>query len=149
VKLSENFSLAELTRSQVATRKNIPNDPSWIEVSNLKSLCKNILEPVRFHFDRPFSPASGYRSLVLNNEIGSHDKSQHILGQAADLEIYGVSNYDLAVWIRDNLDFDQLILEHHDRDIPSSGWVHVSYLGNNRKEVLEFRDHSWSLDLKN
>jgi len=147
VRLSDHFTLDEFTKSETADSKGIPNDPGWIEICNLGVLCENIMEPIRSHYGIPFSPLSGYRSLVLNNEIGSSPSSQHVVGQAADIEVGGVSNHDLAVWIRDNLKFDQLILENHDMGSPSSGWVHVSFVGINRGEVLEFRNGSWSQGL--
>lgn len=89
-------------------------------------MCEKILEPVRQQFGLPFRPNSGYRSEPLNREIGGSPKSQHCLGEAVDIEIAGVSNYDLATWIRENLTFDQLILECYHRGVPNSGWVHVS-----------------------
>ena len=147
MRLSEHFTLGEFTKSETAESKDIPNEPGWIEICNLGVLCDSILEPIRSHYGTPFSPLSGYRSLILNNEIGSSPSSQHVTGQAADIEVPGVSNYDLAVWIRDNLKFDQLILENHDMGFPSSGWVHVSFVGINRGEVLEFRNGSWTTGL--
>lgn len=142
MRLSDHFSLAELTKSTTALRLGIDNsvDPLGAPtiVSNLEALALNILEPVREHFGIPFSPGSGYRCFILNRVLLSKDSSQHIRGQAADIEIPGISNFELAEWIRDNLDFDQLILEHYTLGEPTSGWVHVSYarLQKNRKEVL-------------
>ena len=147
VRLSEHFTLSELTKSSTALRKGIPNDPGIVEVGNLRELCSAILEPVRAAFGVPFSPSSGYRSLILNNEIGSSPESQHIRGEAADVEVPGVSNFELASWISDNLEFDQLVLEHYESSDPSSGWVHVSYVGKNRGEVLRFNGEAWGLGL--
>ena len=146
--LSEHFTLEEMVKSQVASRRDIPNDPGGIEISNLRGVCSGILEPVRSHFGVPFSPLSAYRSMVLNNEIGSSSSSQHISGQAVDIEIPGVSNMVLSRWIVDNLDFDQLVLEHYIEGVASSGWVHVSYLGKNRGEVLRFDGSAWNLGLE-
>jgi uncharacterized protein YcbK (DUF882 family) len=83
---------------------------------------------------------SGYRSPALCEAIGSKSTSQHCDGEAADIEIYGVSNYDLAKYIENNLNFDQLILECWDGIEPNSGWVHVSYVNDiaNRKDVLTY-----------
>lgn len=136
--LSDNFTLEELTKSSTAERADIDNDPGLSEISALVGLARNILQPVRDHFGIPFSPSSGYRCIALNRAIGSKDTSQHIKGEAVDFEIPGVSNYELAVWIRENLDFDQLILEFYKSGDPYSGWVHCSYqvTGNNRKECL-------------
>lgn len=132
--LSRDFTLKELTRTDV---RGIDNTPTSVEVDNLKNLCKYVLQPVRDHFHKPITPNSGYRSLEVNRVIGSKDTSQHIKGEAVDFEIKGLDNYDVAVWIRDNLDFDQLILEYYVPGDPSSGWVHVSLTtGTNRKECL-------------
>ena len=138
MKLSENFSLIELTKSQTAERKGIDNDPSAEHQENLKLLCTHILQPVRDHFERVVSVSSGYRSKELCLAIGSKITSQHAKGQAADFEIYGLSNQELAIWIHENLDYDQLILEYWKKEDPNSGWVHCSYKGNaNRKQSLK------------
>ena len=148
MQLSRNFSLAELTKSQTALRAGIDNSPSEAEITNLKAVAENILQPVRDHYDVPFTPSSGFRCLELNRALKSKDTSQHVLGQAADLEVPGVSNYDLAVWIRDNLDFDQLILECYRPGDPASGWVHCSYVGrDNRGQVLTYSVANFSAGL--
>jgi len=139
MKLTENFSLQEMIKSQTAERKGInnkPDDPAVI--TNLQTLCEKVLQPVRDHYGRPVVINSGYRGPKLNKAIGSSSKSQHTKGQAADIEIPGVSNKELAEYIRDNLEFDQLILEFYNGVDPSSGWVHVSYVDddNNRKQTL-------------
>ena len=138
MQLSENFSLLELTKSQTAARKDIDNTPSPEHQENLKLLCTHILQPVRDHFERVVSVSSGYRSEELCLAIGSKITSQHAKGQAADFEIYGLSNQELANYIKENLDYDQLILEYWKKEDPSSGWVHCSYKGNtNRKQYLK------------
>ena len=135
--LSKNFSLPELTKSQTAERKDIDNTPSPTHQDNLKSLCTRILQPVRDHFGRVVSVSSGYRSPELCVAIGSKTTSQHAKGQAADFEIYGLSNKELADWINENLDYDQLILEYWKEEDPNSGWVHCSFNNQgNRKEYL-------------
>ena len=139
MKLSENFSLQELLKSQTALRKGIDNkpaDPSII--TNLQVLCEKVLQPVRDHYARPVVINSGYRCPKLNKAIGSSSKSQHTKGMAADIEIPGVSNKELAEYIEDNLPFGQLILEFYNGVDPNSGWVHVSYVGDadNRKQTL-------------
>lgn len=126
MRLSPHFTLAEMTKSQVALRRNIRNVPGKREIENLRRLAQNVLEPVRAKFGRPFSPSSGYRSAALNAVVGSKPSSQHVRGEAVDFEIAGGPNPELAEWIRDHLAFDQLILEFHQRDEPASGWVHVS-----------------------
>lgn len=137
MKLSENFELNELIKSQIAERKGISNNPSTDQINNLKDLCLNVLQPIRSHFDSPVIISSGYRSPELCVAIGSKPTSQHSEGKAADIEIANVDNKELAMWIKDNINFDQLILEFYKEGDPNSGWIHVSYNGDkNRKEFL-------------
>ena len=137
MKLSENFELNELIKSQIAERKGISNNPSTDQINNLKDLCLNVLQPIRSHFNYPVIISSGYRSPELCVAIGSKPTSQHSEGKAADIEIANVDNKELAMWIKDNINFDQLILEFYKEEDPNSGWVHVSYNGDkNRKEFL-------------
>ena len=137
MKLSENFELNELIKSQIAERKGISNNPSTDQINNLKDLCLNVLQPIRSHFDSPVIISSGYQSPELCVAIGSKPTSQHSEGKAADIEIANVDNKELAMWIKNNINFDQLILEFYKEDDPNSGWVHVSYNGDkNRKEFL-------------
>ena len=137
MQLSKNFSLPELTKSQTAERKNIDNTPSPEHKRNLKSLCTRVLQPIRDHFERVVSVSSGYRSKELCLAIGSKNTSQHAKGQAADFEIYGLSNGELANYIKENLDYDQLILEYWTPENPNSGWIHCSFNSEgNRKEYL-------------
>ena len=137
VQLSKNFNLLELTKSQTAERKGIDNTPSPTHQDNLKSLCTSILQPVRDHFNRVVSVSSGYRSEALCLAIGSKTTSQHAKGQAADFEIYELSNKELADYINENLEYDQLILEYWKEEDPNSGWVHCSYTSEgNRKQYL-------------
>ena len=140
MKLSDNFSLIEFTKSQTAERKGIENTPNEIHTIAMEALCHNILERVRSAFAKPVMINSGYRSPALCEAIGSKSTSQHCNGEAADIEIFGVSNYDLAKYIENNLNFDQLILECWDGIEPNSGWVHVSYVDDttNRKDVLTY-----------
>ena len=140
--LSANFKLEELCKSQVALRNGINNsteDPAII--ANLTRLCQEVLQPVRVHFGVPFTPSSGYRCLELNRALGSKDSSQHIKGEAADFEVPGVSNFDLATWVSQNCAFDQVILEHYTQGEPSSGWVHCSTTADgNRHASLTIGD---------
>jgi hypothetical protein len=138
MKLTENFSLNELTKSQTAERKGINNTPSAEHQENLKSLCEMILQPIRDHFGQVVSVSSGYRSPELCVAIGSSTQSQHAKGQASDFEIFGISNKELADYIDQNLDYDQLILEYwKGEDEPNSGWVHCSFnTQGNRKQYL-------------
>jgi len=146
MKLSQNFTLSEMTKSGTATRLGIDNTPDDKVIDKLEALAHHVLQPVRDAFGS-MRINSGYRCLELNRTLHSKDTSQHLKGEAADIEKTGVSNYDLAVWIMDNLDFDQLILEfwyaeddeeHNPSGDINAGWVHVSYKddGTNRNEVL-------------
>ena len=145
MKLSNNFSLKELTASQTAERKGISNNPSEDHMTNLKELCVNVLQKVRDHYGKVVSVSSGYRSPEMCVAIGSSVNSQHAKGQAADFEVFGLSNADLCKWISENLEFDQLILEYHNIGEPNSGWIHCSYRsdGENRKQILRaYRNES-------
>jgi zinc D-Ala-D-Ala carboxypeptidase len=144
--LSKHFSLSELTKSDTATRKGIDNTPNDQEVENLIVLCNEILEPVREHYGIPFAPNSGFRCLELNRALGSSDKSQHVSGNAVDFEVPGVDNREVALWVMENCDFDQLILEFYKEGKPSSGWVHCSYDANkeHRKSARIFDGTNWS-----
>ena len=133
MKLSKNFSLKELTASQTAERKGINNNPNDDQITALQKLCENILQPVRDHYASPVTVSSGFRSEELCVAIGSSVNSQHAKGQAADFEIFGVPNAELAKWIIENLDYDQLILEFHKTDEPNSGWIHCSWIPEGRR----------------
>jgi zinc D-Ala-D-Ala carboxypeptidase len=136
--LSKSFTLNELTKSQEATRLGIDNTPNEEHILNLKLLCENILQPIRDFYGMPLSVSSGYRSAALCEAIGSSSKSQHTKGQAADFEIFGVANKDLADFVVKNLDYDQCILEFWNENEPNSGWVHCSFnASGNRKQFLK------------
>tara|TARA_R110002020_G_scaffold197141_2_gene398191 strand:- start:291 stop:752 length:462 start_codon:yes stop_codon:yes gene_type:complete len=139
MKLSQNFSLSEFTKSQTATRHGIDNTPSMTNIINLTSLCEGVLQPVRNHFMKPMIISSGFRCKELNTKIGGSKTSQHVLGQAADIEVLGVSNLELSDWINTNLEYDQLILEfYNEKEGPHSGWVHVSFdKGYNKHDYKE------------
>lgn len=135
MKLSPHFTLAEMTR----TSSSLPNKPSEKEIVALKALCENILEPIRIHFAKPVIVNSGYRSAAVNKAIGGAKTSQHLKGEAADIEIRGVSNAAIFRYIHENLDFDQVIAEKLRNDDGSAGWVHVSYSKYGlRGEALSF-----------
>ena len=125
MRLSRNFYLYELTKSQTAERHGIDNSPSQEEIKFLKSLCIHILQPIRDRFGVPITPSSGYRSLELNRLIGSKDTSDHVKGMAVDFEVPGKSNYQVAQWIEENLEYSQLILEFYRGG--NTGWIHCSY----------------------
>ena len=146
MKLSEHFSLSELTKSSTAERKGISNAPDEEAIENLILVCDQILEPVRNHYGKPFVPNSGFRCLELNRAIGSSDKSQHVTGQAVDFEVPGEDNKDVALWVVENCTFDQLILEFYKEGEPTSGWVHCSYVieRENRKSARVFDGKNWT-----
>ena len=137
MKLSKNFTLAEFTKSQTAERKGLDNNPTDEHLVRAKLLFENVVQKVRENFG-PTVINSGYRGAELNAAVGGSTKSQHCKGQAADIEVPGVANAEVAQWIVDNCDFDQLILEFAQRGVPDAGWVHVSYVGSeeNRKSIL-------------
>ena len=122
MQISEHFTLAELT----VTNQPFANTPNEVEIANLKTLADKVLEPIRRHFGA-VRVNSGFRSARVNAAVGSKSTSQHRVGEAGDIEVPGVPNPVLAMWIRDNLAFDQLILENYRPGVAGSGWVHVSY----------------------
>lgn len=135
-KLSQHFTLRELTRSDTALRLDIPNVPPERAVQTMGLLCMAVLEPIRAEFGIT-RVNSGYRSPAVNRAVGGSPSSQHCKGEAADIECDAVDNPTLAAWIKGRLAFDQLILEFYTPGDPRSGWVHVSYrAGQNRHEVL-------------
>ena len=139
MQLSKHFKLEEFEKSMTATRKGISNKAGSGEIKNLTDLCYGVLEKVRSKFEKPINISSGFRSPELCEAIGSKPTSQHTKGEAADFEIAGISNLQVALWIQNNCDFDQLILEYFDKDDPSAGWVHCSFVeGSNRKQVLTY-----------
>lgn len=132
--LSANFSLHELSKSETALRMGFDNTPDEEATENLRLLCEKVLQPVRDHYGKGVKVNSAYRSPESNAAVGGSKTSDHCKGMAADIEIPGVANADLAQWIMDNLDYTQLILEFYTPGIPDSGWVHVSYDPNNLKK---------------
>jgi hypothetical protein len=131
--LSKNFSLAEFTKSETATRKGLDNTPTPEVIQNLQKLVDNIIQPIREAINKPININSGYRAPEVNASVGGSKTSDHCKGQAADIEINGMANGDLAQYIVDNYKFTQVILEFYTAGIPDSGWVHVSYDPNNLK----------------
>jgi len=135
MKLSKNLSLSEVIKSNTAIKNGIDNSPTLVHLNNLEILAEKIFQPIREHFGVPIGISSGYRSKALNKAIpGSSKTSQHCKGQALDLDadIYGkVTNKEIFDFIKDNLEYDQLINEYN------YSWIHVSYSENNRKQVLK------------
>ena len=136
VRLSTNFSLQEYTKSQTAIRQGLDNTPNEAHMTSATALFENVVQKVRDNFGVTVIN-SGYRGPALNTAVGGSSNSQHCKGEAVDIECPGTPNYDVAKWISDNLDFEQLILEFYTPGIPDSGWVHVSYKAEgNRKSIL-------------
>jgi len=144
MKLSKNLSLKEATKSNTATRLGIKNEPEQWEINNLRAVAENIFQPVRDHFGVPIGVSSGYRCKELNTAIGGSKYSQHMIGEALDIDadIYGkVTNAEIFNYIKNNLEWDQMIWEFGDDEEPN--WVHVSYkeAGTNRKQLRRaYRD---------
>lgn len=140
MKLSNYVSLAEVTKSDTAKRKGISNEPTPEHLENLKTICTEVFDKVREHFGVPIYISSGYRSAALNKAIGGSSTSDHNLGRALDLDQdshgNGVTNMDVFNFIKDNIEFDQLIAEGSNGD-GDMNWVHVGYRkGANRKQIL-------------
>ncbi|HUD30335.1 MAG TPA: D-Ala-D-Ala carboxypeptidase family metallohydrolase [Novosphingobium sp.] len=133
IMLTPHFRLSELIRTSHKA-DNWPSTPD--EILKLRYLCHWVLEKVRAHFGRPVTINSGYRSQAVNELVKGVTDSQHMKAEAVDFEVPGVSNGDVAIWIRDNLVFDQLILECYTAGKPSSGWVHCSLVKQrNRRQT--------------
>lgn len=141
MKLSEHLDLSEVVRSESAKRKGISNMPTDQHIANFKVLAEKIFEPIRAHFRCPIIISSGYRSKELNAAIGGSLTSQHCSGEAIDIDMdgtpNGVTNKMVFDYIKNNLDFDQLIYEFGNSENPD--WVHVSHetSGKQRKQVLK------------
>ena len=135
--LTNNFSLHEMIKSETASRRGMDNYPHSDEIiANLTVLCEQVLQPLRDAYGVGIKVNSGYRSPDVNAAVGGSRTSDHCKGQAADIEIAGVPNAELAQYIADNFEFTQLILEFYTQGIPDSGWVHVSYDSNNLKRQV-------------
>lgn len=138
MQISEHLSIAEIIKSESAKRLGISNMPTSEHIANFKILAEKVFEPIRKHFGVPIHISSGYRSKELNAKIkGSSKTSDHCFGRAIDIDQDGseLSNNEVFHWIKDNLQFKQLIAEYPvDGKL---GWVHVSFDPRNIKnEVL-------------
>ena len=138
MKLTAHFALSEFTRSESAKREGLDNTPTPEHLENLKTLCEKVLEPIRLKYGS-INISSGYRGKMLNHFIGGSVSSDHCLGRAADIDMddsgTGVTNTEIFNYIKDNLDYDQLIWEFGTKEKPD--WVHVGYRGkDNRKQTL-------------
>ena len=141
MKLSEHLDLSEVIRSESAKRNGISNMPTEAHIANFKLLAEKVFEPIRNHFRCPIHISSGYRSLELNKCIGGAATSQHCSGEAIDIDMDGspnnVTNKMIFNYIKENLEFDQMIWEFGNDSNPD--WVHVSYesTGKQRKQILK------------
>lgn len=139
MQLSKNLSLAEVIRSETAKRKGISNMPTEAHIENFKLLAEKVFQPIREHFGVPIHISSGYRSKALNESIKGSSSSQHCSGEAIDIDMDGtdITNAEIFNYIKDNLEFDQLIWEFGTDANPD--WVHVSYesTGKQRKMILK------------
>ena len=133
MKLSEHLELAEVIRSESAKRRGISNMPTEEHIKNLKLIAENVFEPIRANFRQPIRISSGYRSQALNAAIGGAMRSQHSSGEALDIDMEGtaLSNKEIFIFIKDKLNFDQLIWEFGNKNEPD--WVHVSYKANGQQ----------------
>lgn len=119
------FTIEELCKTKI----NYPNIPSEIEKNNLKYLTENVLDLVREKYGKPIHVDSGFRCEYVNNHVGGKSNSQHLHGQAADLNAGSKENKKIYDIIKSIGKYDQLINEY------DFSWVHVSYIntGKNRK----------------
>lgn len=131
--LTTNFQLKEFVVSSTADRLGIDNTPTPGEIENLRTLCKQILQPARDALG-PLKITSGFRSAALNLAVGGSSTSAHRKGFAADVVPLNAGTKELAVWVKENCKFDQIILEFGTLDNPN--WIHLSAEPRNRKEVL-------------
>ncbi len=137
--ISKHISMKEAVYSNTATRRGIDNTPGEYELQNMELLARKVFEPLREHVGKPIKINSFYRSAELNQAIGGSSKSQHCEGRAIDIDdTYGhMSNADMYAFIKENLDFDQMIWEFGTEENPN--WVHVSYIDpeTNRNRCLQ------------
>ena len=145
--ISEHISYKEAVYSDTALRNGYMNKPDDYEISNMVKLAENIFEPLRNHFRKPIYISSMFRSYELNVKIGGSESSQHMKGEAMDIDadVYGdVTNVEIFKYIRGNLDFDQVIFESPKGD-GDCEWVHVSYCDYNRNQVLIMEDGKYKI----
>ena len=136
-KISKNISYKEATYSNTATRKGINNEPDGDQLIAMKLVAEKVFQPIREHFGKPIRINSFFRCSALNVAVGGSKSSQHCKGEAIDMDgLNGLTNKQIFDYIKDNLDFDQLIWEYGTDKEPD--WVHVSYSANgNRKQILK------------
>ena len=160
MKLSKNLWLSEVIKSNTATRRGIDNSPTDLHIANLKYLAEKIFQPIREHFGCPIFVSSGYRSKALNEAIGGSQRSFHSHGMALDLDMDNkaskISNTDVFNFIKDKLEYTELIWEFGDEDKPD--WVHVAiakgreneknakvaYREDGKAKYMKWEDWAWS-----
>ena len=135
-RISKHISYAEATFSQTAIRKKIDNTPTKEQLASMVLVAEKCFEPVRNYFRVPIKISSFFRSEKLNIAIGGAKNSQHVKGEAIDIQATGeITNKMIFDYIKNNLEYDQLIWEYGDKNNPA--WVHVSYSAKkNRKQIL-------------
>lgn len=135
MKLTENFTINEMTYSVTAMSNKIDNRPSVEVIANLKALCENVLQPLRNHLGCAIIVTSGYRCSELNKKIGGKPNSQHLKGQAADFVVPQKKLKEVFDYIKNNLPYDQLLYEYNKTD----KWIHVSFCSNksNRHQAID------------
>lgn len=139
--ISPHFSYDEVIRSKTATDLGMDNNLPPELLPKVQLVANEILEKTRANWGKPVKINSWYRCPALNQMISNNPNSQHTKGEAVDFTIPGINNFEVASYIRDNLLFDQLILERYDDENPDSGWVHCSFVDTaNRKSVLRTVD---------
>jgi zinc D-Ala-D-Ala carboxypeptidase len=152
MQLSKHLTLKEVTKSNTATRLGISNTPTPVHLENLKTVAEKIFEPVRNWWGKPIGVSSGYRSKALNTAVKGSSTSQHCSGEALDIDAdifdNGITNAQIFHFIKDHLDFDQLIWEFGTDAEPD--WVHVSYRadGKNRKKLTRALPNGKYIDWK-
>lgn len=143
LKISEHINFDEAFKSQTAVRKKINNVPTDKEILlNIQHVANNIFEPIRKHFNTPIGISSFYRCSALNKAVGGAKNSQHVIGEAIDIDadiFGGLTNKEIYDFVKNNLVFDQLIWEYGNDKNPE--WVHVSLKrnGQNRKQILRIK----------
>jgi zinc D-Ala-D-Ala carboxypeptidase len=140
--ISEHITLAEATKSEAAIRLGIDNKPNTVQLAAMKLVAEKCFEPLREWHGKPIGITSFFRNAATNKAIGGSSTSQHMKGEAIDIDadIYnnGITNADIFNWIKENLDYDQLIWEYGTDKNPA--WVHVSYSAKgNRKQILTIK----------
>lgn len=134
--LTKNFDLSEFIISPTAERRGIDNRPDSLTVLNLRYLCLAVLQPLRDHLGVPIVITSGFRCPELNTVVGGDEKSQHLCGEAADIIIPSLNIENVFDWMKENLIYDQLILETKNQ---FNQWIHVSYSRYmNRRECFRY-----------